>query len=83
MVRIRVKTRVGPDGTLNIQVPAELRETDLEVLVVLNPIQISATGPSRESGWPEGYFETTFGSFRDDRLTRPPQGRPEAREPLQ
>ncbi len=76
MVSIHLKTHVGPDGTVNLTVPTEFRETDLDVLVVLKP----ASAPSQSSNnpatdWPAGFFEETFGSFREEPLARPRQGK--------
>ncbi len=35
------------------------------------------------SGWPEDFFDTVVGSWVGEPLTRPPQGKVEAREFLQ
>jgi hypothetical protein len=80
MESIHLKARVGPDGKLSLELPTQFRETDLEVLVVLQPVH---TLPSEQSGWPTRFFEETFGSLENDPLVRLPQGEAELREPLQ
>jgi hypothetical protein len=81
MVSIHIKTHVGPDGTVNLTVPTQFRETDLDVLVVLRPAAVPhQSGSEQGRDWPEGFFEETFGSFRDDPLVRPPQRKADRRE---
>ena len=82
MVSIHLKAHVGPDGTLRLQVPTAFRETDIEVLVVLSPVQSPPVEPAKESAWPPGFFERTFGSFQDEPLERLPQGEADVREAL-
>lgn len=90
MISIQTKTHIGPDGTLTVAVPTPLRETEVEVMLVVQPVSNGANGMSaaansptlEDLGWPPGFFEETFGSFRDDPLERLPQGDYEVREPL-
>jgi len=77
MVTISAKGRVKDDGTLDLHVTTGLPETDVEVLLVLEPMVLkSEKVASREGGWPEGYFERTFGSFRESPLTYEPPTTP-------
>ena len=83
MVRIETKAHVGADGTLHLEVPTELREMDVEVLIVLNPVHELSQGTTPEQlGWPPGFFEQTFGSCQDDPITRPPGQDGDARAAL-
>jgi hypothetical protein len=75
MVTISARGRVNGDGTLDLHVTTGLPETDVEVLLVLEPRMA-------KSGWPEGYFERTFGSLRIDPLTYEPPPPFEVREEL-
>lgn len=77
MISIQTRTRVGPDGTLAVQVPTPLRETDVEVMLVVQPL----TTPE-ERGWPPGFFEQTAGAWQGEPLERGPQGEYEVREEL-
>jgi len=74
MQTIRMNTHIGTDGVLKLEVPLEMANTDLEILLVLQPIS--------NRSWPKNYFEETAGSLADDPLERPPQGDYEVREPI-
>jgi hypothetical protein len=64
MVTIPIKTRLKADGTLDLRVPTGLPESEVEVLVILQPV-VEPTG-----FWPEGFFDSTFGAFADYCLER-------------
>jgi len=68
METITLHSRVGADGLLKLQVPVNLTNTELEVVLIVQPV----VSP--------GFFEQTYGSFRDQPLVREPQGEYEVRE---
>ena len=74
MQTIKLDTRVGRDGILKLELPLEVSDTDLEVLVVVQR--------KEKRGWPPGYFEQTAGSLADDPIKRPSQGEYEERDAL-
>jgi len=78
---ITVRSRVGSDGILHLDVPVALREMELEVTVT---VQAAETGEdtSEALGWSPGFFEETFGAWEGEPLTRAPQEEPTEREPL-
>src|SRR5713101_2681161 len=83
MESIKLRTHVGTDGMLTLRIPVGLSETDVEVVVVIQGIPPQKTPPSPEElGWPPGYFEQTYGSFRDKPLVRGEQGEFEVRDPF-
>ncbi len=69
METITLHSRVGADGLLKLQVPLNITNTDLEVVVIVQP-----AAATQQLGWPAGFFEHTYGSFRDQPLVREPQG---------
>ena len=76
MVTIPVKTRLKPDGTLDLQVPTGLPESEVDVVVVIQPI-------SETPGvWPGDFFSETYGAFHASPLERPPQLQFRQRESL-
>lgn len=77
MQSLTLHTRVGQDGILKLETPIGLRNTELDVVLVLNPI----TGKDTK-GWPPGFFERTFGCIPDfpDRAS---QGEYETRNALE
>ncbi|MEG4043764.1 hypothetical protein [Microcoleus sp. Pol17_C1] len=83
MQSIKVRSRVGSDGMLHLQIPGGIKDTDLEVIVIFQPIAIATEGKTPEDlGWPPGFFERTFGCFQDEPLVRGEQGEYEEREEL-
>lgn len=74
MQMIKLDTHVGKDGILKLELPLDVSDMDLEVLVVVQRKE------KRE--WPPDYFERTAGSLADDPIERPPQGEYEERDAL-
>ena len=77
-----MRRRAGKDGTLTVPVPDALRDKELEVLVVLQPVGAAAEGETATDGhgWPLGFLDDTYGSLADDPLERLPQGTLESRD---
>jgi len=48
MQSIKVRSRVGADGILHLQIPVGIKDTDLEVIVIFHPIT-----PATEAKTPE------------------------------
>jgi hypothetical protein len=83
MQNIKLRTHIGPDGILNLRIPVGLPEKVVEVIVIVQDIPILPPPATPEAlGWPPGFFEETFGSFRDTPLAREPQGEYEQRDEL-
>ena len=80
MKTIQMNGHTSPDGTLDISVPTGLPESDVEVLLVVQPVTDQPR--PRGNGWPEGFFERTAGNWRGRPLVRGDQGEFEARQPL-
>ncbi len=82
MNSIQLKTRVGTDGVLKLEIPVEVTETDLDVLVVFQPLARRPTADPDKLGWPAGFFETVAGGWQGEPLVRAPQGDYEDRADL-
>jgi hypothetical protein len=82
MQSVTVRSHIGSDGMLNLQIPVELKDVDVEVVVVVQQINGHLVADTEALGWPPGFFEETYGSFKDEPLERPPQGDFEIREEL-
>jgi hypothetical protein len=74
MQTIKLDTYVGQDGILKLELPPELSDANLEIVVVVQR--------KEKRGWPPGYFERTAGALADDPIERPPQGEYEERDEL-
>lgn len=83
MQSITLRSRVGEDGILHLEVPVGLTNAELEVTVTVQLVdpQPKAKTPE-ELGWPPGFFEQTAGALADDPLVRGAQGEYEVREEL-
>ena len=64
MQSIKIRSHIGPDGILHLDVPVGVHDADLEVTVTVQPVDSTPQG----KGWPLGFFEETFGSFKDNPL---------------
>ena len=70
MENIQLKTHIGEDGILRVQMPAAVKNTELEVLVVFQPtIAAKQETTARHQGWPPGFFQRTWGSCADAPIT--------------
>lgn len=78
MISLQTRAYVGPDGTLSVEVPTPLREIEVDVMLVLQPLPVTLT--PEEIGWPPGFFEATAGAWAGEPLERGPQGEYEVRE---
>jgi hypothetical protein len=68
----------GADGALHITVPVGATSGKFDVSVVVTPQSAPAPAP----GWPQGYFERTYGSIVDESFVVPPRLPAEPVEPL-
>jgi hypothetical protein len=82
MQSIKLQSHVGPDGVLKLEIPLDLRDTDLEVLVVVQPLVFAPITTSEDLGWPAGFFEKTAGAWEGEPLVREEQGEYETRDEL-
>ncbi len=85
MQSIILHSHSGQDGVLKVEVPLGLINTEFEVMVIFQPVPSPRPKTLRDGapGWPPNFFESTFGSLRDEPLTRPPQLIYESRETMQ
>lgn len=66
MQSVTIRSHVGSDGMLNLQIPVELKDVDVEVIVTLKTLEVGDLETSPQAnGWPSGFFEKTFGSLPD------------------
>lgn len=80
MQSIKLRSHVGSDGILQLQVPVGNADKDIEVIVIYQTVETESEKTPEELGWIPGLFERTAGAIPD--LERPPQGELQEREPL-
>jgi hypothetical protein len=59
MKTISLKSKTGSDGILKLKVPLEERNTDVEVVIVIQP------GKQNDRQWPDGFFKQTYGCLKE------------------
>jgi hypothetical protein len=80
MTTVTVRSRVGPDGVLNVSVPLAAGDANQEVLVTVEPAAPKAAAMDR-AAWLR-FIERTAGSIPDPAFERPPQPELEQRDEL-
>ncbi|MBW4592502.1 MAG: hypothetical protein KME46_06170 [Brasilonema angustatum HA4187-MV1] len=76
MKSIKIRSRVGSDRVLHLDIPVELADTEIEVTVTIQKVT------PQQQGWMPGFFEEVIGGWVGEPLQRPEQGEFETREPL-
>ena len=80
MEAIKMKTHVGDDGVMKLEVPTSFSNSDLEVIVVVHSQTPQQDGFDRAE-W-IAFVETTAGSLVDDPIVRGDQGTLEIRDEI-
>ncbi len=83
MTSIKLKSHVGSDGILKLEVPVGISNTDLEVVLVVEPIAYKTTRTPEELGWPPDFLVKVAGGWQGEPLVHAPQGEYEVREELE
>jgi hypothetical protein len=68
METIKITAHTDHTGTLKLEFPTSLPNQEVEVVVVLQPLEVIARDAM---GWPVGFFERTYGAFADEPIERP------------
>lgn len=72
---ISIRSHVGSDGILHLEVPVEMTDTDIVVTVTVRSLPAAHEKTSQEKlGWTPGFFEQTFGAWEGEPLLRESQG---------
>lgn len=74
MQSINIRSRVGADGILHLDIPVEMTNTEIEVTVTIQAVA------SQKRAWMPSFFEEIIGGWVGTPLERPEQGEYEARE---
>ncbi len=75
MQSINLRSRVGSDGILHLEVPVGLTDAELEITITVQSVKPTANIEIPQGrGWPPGFFENTFGCFKDEPLVIDSEG---------
>ncbi len=73
MHSVTLRSHVGADGILNLQVPSGVKDVEVEVTVTVKALSFaSQNSQSEPRGWQPGFFELA-GSWEGAPLVRPEQ----------
>jgi len=75
MQSLTLRTHVGKDGILKLETPIGIKDTELEVVLVLHPVE--RMKPFSEL--PDNFFTEIIGGWEGKPLVREPQGSYETR----
>jgi hypothetical protein len=79
METLKFKTRVGSDGVVKLEIPTDLRDQEVEIVLVMQPLAVE---PLDNMGYPIGYFEETYGMFADEPLKRNQPTHPDVQDDI-
>lgn len=63
MNSVKIRSQVGEDGLLRLELPVGAANVEVELVVVFQVLE--HTGETNENGWPAGFFAATAGSVPD------------------
>ena len=80
---IQLKTHIGADGVLRVQMPPEFKNRDLEAILIVDVLaEQELIETPKPSGWQPGFFADVIGGWVGEPLVREKQGDYEVREKL-
>lgn len=82
MESVNVRSRVGEDGILHLDIPCGFSSTELEVMVILQPLTSGASASAPDHEWSPDFFTEVVGGWQGEPLIRESQGRYETRNEL-
>lgn len=81
MKSIKLSKKVGADGILHLEIPLEIVDTEVEIMLIYQPLQsLGQPNTPDELGYPANFFEETYGSCADDPIVIDFEGEFEERE---
>ena len=80
MTKIILRSRVGKDGILNLDIPTEIKDAEVKVTVTIEAI--TDTNYPENLGWTPGFFDGTAGAWKGESLARESQCKYQIREDL-
>lgn len=76
MQSINIRSHVGADGILHLDIPVEMTNTEIEVTVTIQEVS------PQKRGWMPGFFEEVIGGWVGEPLERPKQEEYDYREQI-
>ena len=70
--QIKVRSHVGSDGVLHLDIPTSISDQAVEVTVTVTPIVEPSEKTPEELGWSPGFFERTAGQWQGEFVREQP-----------
>ncbi|MFN0168182.1 MAG: hypothetical protein ACKV22_17290 [Bryobacteraceae bacterium] len=74
MESLTIRSRVGPDGILHLDVTSGFVDTELEVTLTLQPVPANPKAGQEALGWSDGFFGEVVGGWEGEPIRREPEG---------
>lgn len=75
MQTITLRSRVGSDGVLHLDIPSDYTDAELDVTVTVRPVHVEMTTNAAMMNWPPGFFENVIGAWKGEPFVREEVGR--------
>ncbi len=72
MQSLVLHTRVGKDGILKLEAPIGITDAELEVILVVQPLEKGQATAASVPGWPPDFFREIIGGWQGKPLVREP-----------
>lgn len=83
MQTLSLKAYADHEGLVKLEIPTDLRDREIEIVIVMQPISADTGREVDNMGYPIGYFEATHGSFADEPLSRNQPLHPDIRDEIE
>lgn len=75
MQSIKLRSHVGSDGILHLEIPLDITDKEIEVMVIYQQLEPSAQGKTPQNlAWPNSFFEQIYGIYQDDPIVTDSEG---------
>jgi hypothetical protein len=85
MSTIKLRSRIGEDGVLHLDIPAQFKDMEVNVTVTVEPVKDNEPSLGEDltlSEWHQ-FIAETAGCINEDSFFRHPQGKLQERESLE
>jgi hypothetical protein len=83
MDSVKLRSHVGTDGILHLEIPIGMTDKEVEVMVIYQASESPTQQKTSENlGYPPGFFEQTYGICADDPIVIDSEGDFEEREEI-
>lgn len=83
MQSIKLRSHVGSDGILHLEIPLDIADKEIEVMVIYQQLEPSAQAKTTQNvAWPSSFFEHIYDIYQDDPIVIDSKGDSGVREEI-